>query len=121
MKLKIILVKGCDILNFNIQESGKLAINNKLKENNKIDKSFRIYIRRISRWIGPIFDVALDEPTEKDLIFEADGYKIFIRKELAEKINNIEIFYEEGISKTGFRVLTDIMWQYNYQFEDWAK
>ena len=68
-----------------------------------------------------MFDVALDEPTEKDDIFNYDGYKIFMRKELANKINSVEIFYKYGISKSGFRVLTNINWRNEYKYEDWAK
>lgn len=65
--------------------------------------------------------MVLDEPSNKDEIFEADGYKIIIHKELAEKINSVEIFFKEGISKSGFRVLTDIVWKFEYRFMDWAK
>lgn len=106
---------------FNIKESGKIAIDEILEKANKKDKTFRIYIRRVSNWLGPVFDVALDEPTDKDNVFEYEDYKIIIRKELSEKINSIEIFFKEGISKSGFRVLTDINWQFNCRFEDWAK
>ena len=106
---------------FNIHESGKIAIDKMFEKSNSKDKSFRIYIRRISAWLGPVFDVVLDEPSNKDEIFEADGYKIIIHKELAEKINSVEIFFKEGISKSGFRVLTDIVWKFEYRFMDWAK
>ena len=103
---------------FNIHESGKIAIDKMFEKSNSKDKSFRIYIRRISAWLGPVFDVVLDEPSNKDEIFEADGYKIIIHKELAEKINSVEIFFKEGISKSGFRVLTDIVWKFEYRFMD---
>ena len=63
---------------FNIHESGKIAIDKMFEKSNSKDKSFRIYIRRISAWLGPVFDVVLDEPSDKDEIFEADGYKIII-------------------------------------------
>ena len=106
---------------FNIHESGKIAIDKMFEKSNSKDKSFRIYIRRISAWLGPVCDVVLDEPSNKDEIFEADGYKIIIHKELAEKINSVEIFFKEGISKSGFRVLTDIVWKFEYRFMDWAK
>ena len=63
--------------------------------------------------------MVLDEPSNKDEIFEADGYKIIIHKELAEKINSVEIFFKEGISKSGFRVLTDIDWaKIKYVYEN---
>lgn len=65
--------------------------------------------------------MVLDKPCDKDQVFESNGYKIIIHKELAEKINSIEIFYKEGISKSGFRVLTDIVWKFEYRFMDWAK
>ena len=120
-KISLIILKGCDTKIFNIHESGKIAIDKMFEKSNSKDKSFRIYIRRISAWLGPVFDVVLDEPSNKDEIFEADGYKIIIHKELAEKINSVEIFFKEGISKSGFRVLTDIVWKFEYRFMDWAK
>lgn len=106
---------------FNIHESAKEEINNMIENYKSNDKSFRIYIRRISAWLGPVFDVVLDKPCDKDQVFESDGYKIIIHKELAKKISSIEIFYKEGISKSGFRVLTDIIWKFEYRFMDWAK
>lgn len=33
---------------FNIKESGKIAIDETLEKSNKKDKTFRIYIRRVS-------------------------------------------------------------------------
>lgn len=106
---------------FNIHETAKAQIDKLLNEAGKSEKCFRIYIRRISGWHGPVWDVALDEPTENDEIFESDGYKIFMRKEMSQKINNVEIYYQYGISKSGFRVLTDLVWRFEYKYEDWAK
>lgn len=106
---------------FNIHESAKEEINNMIENYKSNHRNFRIYIRRISAWLGPVFDVVLDEPSDNDEVFESDGYKIIIHKELAEKISSIEIFYKEGISKSGFRVLTDIVWKFEYRFMDWAK
>lgn len=68
-----------------------------------------------------MFDIALDDATELDVIFKHDNYNIIINKELANKINSIEIFFEKGISKSGFRVLTDICWKFEYRFKDWSK
>ena len=65
--------------------------------------------------------MVLDEPSDIDKVFDVDGYKVMIHKELAVKINSIEIFFKEGISKSGFRVLTDIVWKFEYRFMDWAK
>ena len=65
--------------------------------------------------------MVLDEPSDIDKVFDVDGYKVMIHKELAEKINSNEIFFKEGISKSGFRVLTDIVWKFEYRFMDWAK
>ena len=85
---------------FNIHESGKIAIDKMFEKSNSKDKSFRIYIRRISAWLDPVFDVVLDEPSDKDEILEADGYKIIIHKELACLLytsfifsNSISIFH----------------------------
>ncbi len=44
-----------------------------------------------------------------------------MRKEMVQKINNVEIFYQYGISKSGFRVLTDMIWKIQYKYEDWSK
>lgn len=107
-------------MKFVIAESGKNAIDKMLLDANKSEKIFRVYIRRVSRWLGPVFDVALDEPKENDEIFEAEGYKILIRKEIADKISSVEIFYKDGISKSGFRVLTDMNWRHEYTYEDWV-
>ena len=106
---------------FNIHESAKVEIDNMIEDFKSIEKNFRIYIRRISTWLGPVFDVVLDEPSDIDKVFDVDGYKVMIHKELAEKINSVEIFFKEGISKSGFRVLTDIVWKSEYRFMDWAK
>lgn len=65
--------------------------------------------------------MALDEPTEKDKIFKVEEYKIFMRQEMTDKINNVEIYYQSGISKSGFRVLTDLNWKLQYRSEDWSK
>ena len=40
---------------------------------------------------------------------------------MVEKINNVEIFYKYGISKSGFRVLTDMLWKLEYKYKEWAK
>ena len=106
---------------FNIHESAKTEIDNMIKSSNSRYRGFRVYIRRISTWLGPVFDVILDEPMDKDGVYEVDGYKVSIHKELAEKINSVEIFFKKGISKSGFRVLTDIVWKFEYRFLDWAK
>ena len=108
-------------MNFNIHDSAKEQIDNILTQAQKQEKALRIYIRRISGWRGPVWDVALDEPTDKDEVFELDGYKIFMRNEMVPKINNVEIFYQYGISKSGFRVLTDMIWKIQYKYEDWSK
>lgn len=108
-------------MKFNLHDSAKEQINKLLEEEDKKEKAFCIYIRRVSNWLGPVWDVALDEPTEKDEVFKADGYEIFMRKEMAEKIDNVEIFYKYGISKSGFRVLTDMLWKLEYKYEEWAK
>lgn len=104
---------------FNIKESGKLAIDKMLKDSNR--QSFRIYIRRVSNWLGPVFDIALDDATNLDAVFKQDNYNIIINKDLASQINSVEIFFEKGISKSGFRILTDISWKFEYRFKEWAK
>ncbi|MGL5754623.1 MAG: hypothetical protein ACRCYC_04805 [Paraclostridium sp.] len=68
-----------------------------------------------------MFSVALDEPTEKDSIFESDNFKVVINNELCDKISVINIYYKSAISSDIFRVSTDLVWKEEYYKASWAK
>lgn len=68
-----------------------------------------------------MFSVALDEPTDKDNIFESDDFKIIINKDLCNKISVINIYYKSAISSDIFRVSTDLIWKEDYYNEVWSK
>lgn len=91
----------------NITDQAISIINQMIFENSGSPKIFRVYIRRVSAWHGPVFDVALDESTKDDEIFRYNDYDIIISKDLASKITSIDIYYKPGISNSGFRVITD--------------
>lgn len=67
-------------MNFSIHYSAKEQIDNILTQAQKQEKAFRIYIRRISGWRGPVWDIALDEPTHKDEVFESEGIQNIYEK-----------------------------------------
>lgn len=96
-------------MNININSAAQKKINEMLEESGFTKKSFRIYIRRVSRWHGPIFDIALEESINDDEIFKVEDFEVILEKSLAKRINNIDILYSEGISKSGFRVNTDLV------------
>ncbi len=105
----------------NISDQAKSELNNMFKSYNIENKFLRIYIKEISAWYGPMFSVALDEPTDKDSVFESDDFKIVINKDLCEKINVINIYYKSAISSDIFRVSTDLTWKEDYYNESWSK
>ncbi len=105
----------------NISNPAKEELNNMFKEYNINNKYLRVYIRELSAWYGPIFSIALDEPTENDKVFESDDFKIVINKELCDKISVINIYYKSAISSDIFRVSTDLLWKEEYYEAPWAK
>lgn len=68
-----------------------------------------------------MFSIALDEPTEKDSIFECDDFKIIINSDLCYKISVVNIYYKSAMSSDIFRVSTDLIWKEEYYESDWAK
>lgn len=101
----------------NITELAKNNLNEMFDNYNLTEKYFRIYIQKISAWYGPIFYVALDEPTNEDVIFNVDDYNVILNKSLCDKISVINIFYSGGL----FRVRTDFIWKEEYFYKPWAK
>lgn len=101
----------------NIAEPAKNTLNLMFDNYNLKEKNFRVYIQRISAWYGPIFYVALDEPTENDKIFTSDDYNIILNKDLCDKIEVINIFFSGG----EFRVSTDLSWRDEYYGAPWAR
>lgn len=64
----------------------------------------KIYISRYS-WGGPVFDLALVVPTDKDIITELEGIKFIVDKELAKFIKGVAIEYRFGAPGRGIVVL----------------
>lgn len=105
----------------NITDSAKNELNTSFKNLNLNDKYLRVYIKRISAWYGPIFNIALDEPTEDDVIFSYEDFKIVINSDLASKINIVNIFYKSPLYGDKFRVSTDLVWKEEYYDAPWSK
>lgn len=108
-------------MNISISHQSKIRLDQMFDESRLKNKIFRVYIRRVSRWYGPVFDVALDEPTNTDSLFKDDPYEIIIDSDLASNITSIEILYKPGISKSGFRVNTNLVWKSEYSNRGWIK
>ena len=105
----------------NITDQAKSKLNQMFIELNISNKIFRLYIREISELSGPVFDIALDKPTEDDEILKCDGYSIIVNKYLASKITTVTIYFKPAISKSGFRITTDFEWTEEYYDCEWAK
>lgn len=101
----------------NISEPAKTNLNLMFDNYNLKEKNFRVYIQRISSWYGPIFYVALDEPTENDEVFTSDDYNVILNKDLCDKIEVINIFFSGG----EFRVSTDLSWRDEYYGTPWTR
>lgn len=105
----------------NISNPAKKELNNIFESYNLDVKYLRVYIKEVSGWYGPVFSVALDEPTENDTVFECDDFKIIVNNDLCNKINVINIFYKSALSSDIFRVSTDLLWKEEYYEASWAK
>ena len=105
----------------NITDQAKSKLNQMFIELNISNKIFRLYIREISELSGPVFDIALDKSTEDDEIFKCDGYSIIVNKYLASKITTVNIYFKPAISRSGFRITTDLEWAEEYYDCTWAQ
>ena len=47
-------------------------------------------------WGGPIYDIALDEQKESDVIFNIDGLKFAAEPDIAEILKTVEVIKEDG-------------------------
>lgn len=101
----------------NIADPAKSNLDEMFKNYNLIEKYFRVYIQKISAWYGPIFYVALDEPTDNDTVFKVENYNVILNTDLANNIEVINIFYSGGL----FRVSTDLIWKEEYYYASWSK
>lgn len=104
----------------NITEIAKVALDNMIKDYNVDSNNIRVYLKSIA-WYGPIFNVALDDPTEKDEVFKVDDYLIIINKDLASKFEVVNIYYKSTQSYGDFHITTDLVWKDEYHYSDWAK
>jgi len=104
-----------------ITDQAKSKLNQLFIELNVSNKIFRLYIREISELYGPVFDIALDKSTEDDKIFKCDGYSVIVNKYLASKITAVNIYFKPAISKSGFRITTDLEWAKEYYDCEWTK
>lgn len=105
----------------NISNPAKDELNKMFNEYKLSNKIFRVYIKELSAWYGPIFSIALDEPTEKDTVFDCDDFKIIINNDLCDKISVINIYYKSALSSDIFRVSTDLIWKEEYYELPWTK
>lgn len=105
----------------NISEPAKKELNNIFKSYSLDTKYLRVYIKEVNAWYGPMFSVALDEPTENDKIFKFDDFKIVLNDDLYSKINVVNIFHKSALYSDIFRVSTDLVWKEEYYEAPWAK
>lgn len=107
-------------MDINISEQAKTRFNQMIIESRSKNNFLRVYLRRVSLWHGPVFDIALDELNNNDVVFEKSSYKIILTDDLAANIGTIEILYKPGISKSGFRVNTDLIWKKEFYDKNWS-
>lgn len=105
----------------NISNPAKDELNKILNMYNIENKSVRIFIREISPWYGPMFSLALDEPTHNDVTYQADEFTILLNDDLSDKISVINIYYKSALSSDIFRVSTDLVWKEEYYGLPWAR
>lgn len=105
----------------NISEPAKEEFNKLFNIYSIKNKFIRVFIKEISAWYGPIFNVALDEPTENDDIFAIEDFNIILNKDLTSKISVINIYYKSVLSSDIFRVSTDLVWREEYYGLSWSK
>ena len=68
----------------------------------KADWGLRVYMAE-SSCCGPSFGMDINEhPSKDDKIIEKNGLKVFIDKNAFEKLNSMEIHFEETKEHTGF-------------------
>lgn len=96
-------------MNITIDENAKAKINEIIKEKNLNYRSFRLNIITLSRVTGPVFDLVFDEPNQFDQVYKVDSLDVIVDNGLSRRINEIEILYKEGLTKSGFVVNTDFM------------
>ena len=100
----------------NITDLAKAALNDMFKNYNISEKYIRVYLKEIA-WYGPIFNVALDEPTSKDNIFIVDNeYKVIINKDLSNKFDVVNIYYKSTRSYGDFYITTNLIWKDEYHY-----
>lgn len=96
-------------MNIIIDENAKVKINEIINEKKFNFRSFRLSITSLSRITGPVFDLVFDEANQFDQVYKVDDLDIIVDNGLNKRINEIEILYKEGSTKSGFIVNTDFM------------
>lgn len=104
----------------NITNPAKDALNNMFQSYNLDFKYIRIYLKEIA-WHGPVFNVALDEPTCDDEVFKVDDINIIINKDLCLKFSVVNIYYNSNLSYSDFHITTDLVWKDEYHYCNWSK
>lgn len=104
----------------NIVGYAKEALNELFKNYDLTLKYVRIYLKEIA-WHGPVFNVALDEPTSNDVVFNVDDIHIIINEDLCTKFNIVNIYYRSNLSYSDFYITTDLVWKDEYHYTNWGK
>ena len=88
-----------------ISDTAAIEIEKVLKEKSpEGDKTVRVYAMGYG-WGGPTLGMALDEPSDNDEVFDVNGFKVIIEKQLLEKVGGAKIDFETSRWKgAGFRI-----------------
>ncbi|MDK2562627.1 hypothetical protein QOZ84_03625 [Romboutsia sedimentorum] len=78
----------------------------KLMQNSE-HKNIRVRTRCITMHDDAKLDIELDEITENDEIYEVDGYKVVISRNLADQLYSLVISYGGLLSRDKFSVDAD--------------
>lgn len=91
-------------MNLYITDSAKREFDAILAQEGNEHKLIRFYIKRVSRWYGPIIGVVLDEPGENDKVYEVEGNRIIINSSLENQIKNIYVDYIKDGYHIGYKI-----------------
>lgn len=79
---------------------------NKIIQGKKADKNIRVYIAGIG-WGGPTFGMALEEPTDSDLVQEVEDLKFIFAQDMQDNFSKINIDYGSGFFRRGFTITSN--------------
>lgn len=92
-----------------VSNSASDALKQKIKETGN-NSAVRVFIAGIG-WGGPNYRIALDEPKKSDSVYEVDGLKILLDKDLSTNAKGISVDYKNSIF--GNRFLVEEMYSTN--------